>query len=320
MVLPSASAAASGVSSVRDLYRLSRRAALTGLAVTLALGIAKLLGGWAGNSLALLSDSVHSFGDALASAGIWGALTWAERPADPEHPYGHMRIEGIAALIVSLLLALSGLGVAYEAIATWHHPLPPPQWYTLFIALTSVLANEAMYRYSISVARRTHSKAVETSAWDQRIDVVGSMVVLIGLAVATWAGPGWYAVDKITALLVAVVILWAGGRLFWGSLQELMDRQADAELLDVIRAEALAVPGVHGVEKLLARKTGLEYLVDIHVEVDPTITVSQGHDIGHSVKRRLVDRLVAVKDVLVHIEPHHELGQNAELANSTLHG
>lgn len=300
-------APADNTASVHDLYRESRRAALGGLGVMLCLGIAKLIGGWTGNSLALLSDSVHSFGDALASASIWGALTWAEQPADCEHPYGHMRVESVAALTVALLMALSGLGVVYEAVASWHTPLPPPRWYTLFIALASVLANEGMYRYSISVARRTRSKAVETSAWDQRMDVIGSLVVLVGLAVATWAGPGWYLVDKITALLVAVVILWTGGRLFWGSLQELMDRQADAELLDAIRGEALAVPGVHGIEKLLARKTGLQYLVDIHVEVDPAITVKEGHDIGHWVKRRLVERLIAVKDVLVHIEPCQDL-------------
>ncbi|HEY5312930.1 MAG TPA: cation diffusion facilitator family transporter, partial [Pirellulales bacterium] len=275
--------------NIRELYRQSRRAALAGLVVTLSLAAAKLVGGWAGNSLALLSDSVHSFGDALASAAIWGALTWAEQPPDREHPYGHMRIEGVAALTVAVLLVVSGLGVAYEAIVSWHSLLSPPQWYTLPIALVSMLANEAIYRYSIAVARRTGSKAVQTSAWDQRLDVVGSLIVLLGLAVATWAGPSWYVVDKISAVLVALIICCAGGTLFWGSLQELIDRQADAPMLAAIRAEALAVPGVHGVEKLLARKTGLEYLVDIHVEVDPAITVDQGHAIGHSVKSRLVD-------------------------------
>lgn len=282
---------------------------MAGLAVALSLGIAKLIGGWTGNSLALLSDSVHSFGDALASAGIWGALAWAEQPPDREHPYGHMRIEAIAALTVALLLMMSGVGVGYEAIHSWNTPSAPPQWYTLPIALAGVLANEAVYRYSTSVARRTGSKAVETSAWDQRLDTIGSLVVLIGLIVATWAGPNWFVVDKVTALGVALVIMTAGAILFWGSLQELMDRQADAAVLAAVRKEALAVPGVLGVEKLRVRKTGLECLVDIHVEVDPAITVSEGHEIGHRVKSRLVEHLVAVKDVLVHIEPHGQLSQ-----------
>jgi divalent metal cation (Fe/Co/Zn/Cd) transporter len=108
------------------------------------------------------------------------------------------------------------------------------------------------------------------------------------------------------------VILWAGASLFWGSLQELMDRQADPVLLETVRREAEAIPGVRGVEKLLVRKAGLEYLVDIHVEVDPDLSVREGHAIGHAVKDRLIEQVVTVKDVLVHIEPAPEEGRRRE--------
>src|SRR5262249_34801021 len=209
--------------NVRAMYRRTRRAALGGLVVTLGLGVAKLLGGWFGHSLALLSDSVHSLGDALSSASILVALWWAERPADREHPYGHTRIETIAASNVALLLLLSGLWVVWEALRAWNEPGPAPHGFTLVIALAAVGRNEAIYRYSIAVARRTGSRAVEASAWDQRLDVFGSLVVLIGLAVSRWR-PDWHVVDHIAALLVAGIILWAGGTLFWSSLQDLMDR------------------------------------------------------------------------------------------------
>ena len=136
-----------------DLYRLTRRAALSGLIVTLCLGIAKLLGGWFGHSLALLSDSLHSFGDALSSASVLGALWWSEQPPDREHPYGHTRIETIAASNVALLLIGSGIWIGYEAIHTWNEPSPTPHWYTLVIALASVVTNEAIFRYSISVSK-----------------------------------------------------------------------------------------------------------------------------------------------------------------------
>jgi cation diffusion facilitator family transporter len=129
------------------------------------------------------------------------------------------------------------------------------------------------------------------------------VAVLAGLALAYWGGPAWHAADHVAALLVAVLIFWAAGRLLWGSLQELMDRQADPELLAAVRREALAAPGVRGVEKLLVRKAGLEYLVDIHVEVDPEVSVREGHATGHAVKDRLLKQFVTVKDVLVHIEP-----------------
>ena len=288
----------------QELYRQTRRAAAAGLVVTLSLGIAKLLGGWFGHSLALLSDSLHSFGDALSSASVLGALWWSEQPADREHPYGHTRIESIAASNVALLLIGSGIWVAYEAIHTWNEPSPAPHWYTLVIALASVVLNEAIFRYSISVAKGTGSKAVEASAWDQRIDVFGSLVVLLSLAVNIWGGGGWHYIDHIATLVVAGTILIAGGSIFWGSLQDLMDRQAEPELLAQVRQLALGVPGVRGVEKLFVRKSGLEHFVDIHVEVAPEITVHEGHEIGHAVKDRLIAEIITVRDVLVHIEPY----------------
>ncbi len=300
--------------SAHDLYRQTRRAALVGLIVTLGLGIAKFVGGWFGHSLALLSDSVHSLGDALSSASILGALWWSEQPADREHPYGHTRIETIAASYVALLLIGSGIWVGYEAIQTWSVSKLAPHGYTLMIALVSVILNEGLFRYSMSVARRTGSMAVEASAWDQRLDVFGSLVVLLGLAVTLCAGPEWHAVDQIAALLVAGIILLSGASLFWSSLQQLMDRQANPELLASIRAMALTVPGVRGVEKLLARKAGLEYFVDIHIEVDPTISVVQGHQIGHAVKDHLIDEIAAIKDVLVHIEPSAHNGVESHSA------
>ena len=289
--------------NVHDWYRLTRRAASSALAVTLVLGIAKLIGGWYGHSLALLSDSVHSLGDALASAAIWASLGWAEQPADREHPYGHARIESIAASTVALLLVLSGIWIAWEAIHTWSTAREPPHGYTLWIALASVVLNELLFRYSCRIAEQTGSQALQASAWDQRLDVFGSLVVLIGLAASRWGGPSLAHLDHIAVFIVAGIILWAGSSLYWDSLQVLMDRQADPGLLDTIRRVASEVDGVRGLDKLHVRRTGLEYLVDIHVEVSPDISVRQGHSISHAVKDRLVSQITAVKDVLVHIEP-----------------
>ena len=274
-----------------------------GLIVAVSLGIAKLFGGWFGHSLALLSDSANSLGDAFSSLSILGALWWAEQPADSVHPYGHSRIESIVASYVALFLIGSGIWVGYEAVYSWNSLAPPPEWYTFVIALVCVVLNEGLFRYSMSVARATGSKSVEASAWDKRLDVFASLIVLLGLAVSLFAGPAWHAVDHVAALVVAGIILFAGGSLFWSSLQELMDRQASPEVLANIRGMALAVEGVYGVDKLHVRKAGLEYFVDIHIEVDPRISVTEGHRIGHAVKDCLVSEIPAVKDVLVHIEP-----------------
>lgn len=289
--------------NIHDLYTLSRRAMLGGFLITLTLGLSKLAGGWWGHSVALISDGVHSLGDSLAAAAVLGALHWAQQPADREHPYGHTRAEAVAGSNVAVLMILSGLWVGWEALTTMNEPSPAPAWYTVAIAAASIVLNESLYRYSSWVARRSGSRAVLAASWDQRLDALGSLAVLVGLALVRWGGPAWHMADHVAAVIVALVILWTGGHLFWGSLQELMDRQAEPEVLAEVRREAASVPGVLGVEKLLVRKTGIEYLVDIHVEVDPTITVVEGHAIAHAVKDRLQQRLVAIKDVLVHIEP-----------------
>jgi cation diffusion facilitator family transporter len=294
--------------NIHDLYSQSRRVALCGVIVALALGAAKLVGGLLGHSVALVSDAVHSLGDALASAAVWGALLWAQRPADREHPYGHMRAEAVAGSNVALLLFLSGLWVGWEALSTLYMAAPAPAAFTMAIAGASIVLNEAMFRYSDHVARTTGSRAVLAASWDQRLDAFSSLAVLVGLALAHWGGPAFHAADHFAALAVAAVILWAGAALFWGSLQELMDRQAEPAMLEAIRRAAQSVSDVAGVEKLLVRKAGLEYLVDIHVEVNPEISVRQGHAISHAVKDCLTQQFVTVKDVLVHIEPAPRYG------------
>src|SRR5262249_52966238 len=116
---------------------------------------------------------VHSLGDALASAAVWGALVWAQRPADREHPYGHTRAEAVAGCNVALLLIVSALWVGWEALSTWGEPSPPPAGFTLGIAAIGAVVNEGLYHVSSRVARRTGSRAVQAAAWDQRLDALG---------------------------------------------------------------------------------------------------------------------------------------------------
>jgi cation diffusion facilitator family transporter len=287
----------------RGLYRQGRRAAGWGVLTSLGLGTVKLVGGLLGHSVALVSDAVHSFGDALTSSAILGALYWAQQPPDREHPYGHSRIEAVVGSNVALLLVLSALGLIWESLRTLDELSPPPQGYTLAIAAASMVLKGGLYLYSRRVAAHTGSTAVRAASWDHLLDALGSLIVLVGVGLAKWCGPAWHAADHLAAVAVALLMIWAGVSLGYDSLHELLDRQADPDLLRILRKEAATVPGVLGVEKLLVRKTGLEYLVDIHIEVDPEITVREGHTIAHRVKDHLLARVVTVKDVLVHVEP-----------------
>lgn len=302
-------------SSARPVYRKVTQAALLGLAVNLALGIVKLVGGIVGNSFALISDAVNSLGDSLASVVVLGALWYAQQPADKEHPYGHTRAEAVAASNVALLIIISALFVGWEAITrlTIQHELPPV--WTLWIAGANVLIKEGLYRYKLRVGQQAKSSAIIANAWDHRSDALCSLAVLVGLGIVRWAGPDYIWADETAALVVVLAILWSGGKLFRSSTSELLDPQADSELVQRIRKEAAEVPGVRAVEKLWVRKTGLEYLVDIHIQVDAKLSVEDGHGIGHIVKDKLVQEFARLRDVLVHLEPYphdHERRRNKE--------
>ena len=270
--------------SSRPIYRQAIRAGLLGLAVNATLAAVKLVGGLVGNSFALLSDAVNSLGDSLTSIVVVCALWFSQKPGDAEHPYGHSRAESIAATSVTVLVMVSAIYVGWEAILRFNqqHAMPPP--WTLWIAGANVLIKEALYRYKVRVGRQTGSMAIIANAWDHRSDAFCSLAVLIGLAVVRGSGGRYIWADEVAALVVVTVILMASISLYRRSASALMDLQADDELVDAIRRAAEQVEGVQAVEKLWVRKSGVEYLADIHVEVDARLTVAEGHHIGHQVK------------------------------------
>lgn len=288
---------------IDELYQQGRRAAVWGLSVSLGLGAVKLIGGVVGGSVALVSDAAHSLVDAVISTALLFALMLAQRPADPEHPYGHGRVESLAGQAVALLLVGLAIGIGGSAIIRLGYPYVAPEAFTLMIAAGGAVVQECLYRSTSRVARRAGSAALLATAWDYRLDAFGSIAVLLGVAAARWGGPSWQWADHGAAIVVAAMIFWVGICLLWENMQGLMDRQAGPELLGSVRTEALAVPGVRDIEKLRVRKAGLEYLVDIHVEVNPNLTVREGHAITHAVKARLIRELRPIRDVLVHVEP-----------------
>jgi len=295
---------ASGISATSESnYRVAIRATLIGLGVNCTLGVVKLVGGVLGQSFALISDSVNSLGDSIASVFTIVALRYAQLPPDEEHPYGHTRAEAIAGLFIAVLILASACYVGWEAIVRIGdvHPLPPI--WTLWIAAANIAIKESLYRYNKAIGKRTGSTAIVANAWDHRSDALCSLAVLIGLSVIIVGGVRWIWADEVAALIVAAAILWSGGRLLVGSISELLDPQADADFVQQVREFSSKVHGVRAVEKLWIRKTGIEYLIDIHIQVDADMTVAVGHRIGHLVRDQLIAEFAAVRDVLVHLEP-----------------
>lgn len=294
---------ASEPESVDEMYRSAVRTAAAGLAINLTLGVVKLVGGIVGRSFALISDAVNSIGDSLGSVIVLFALRVAQKPPDVEHPYGHTRAEAIAGLSVAWLIAFSAILVGWEAITHMFERHSAPATWTLWIAAANVVLKEVLYRVNMSIGERIGSQSLVANAWDHRSDALCSLAVVIGIAAVRWGGERFVWADEVAALVVVAAILWSAYQLLRNNAAELMDRQADEETVDAIRQVARKVPGVRSVEKLRVRRSGMECFADIHVEVDPNLTVERGHKIGHDVKERLIQEITALRDVLVHLEP-----------------
>jgi cation diffusion facilitator family transporter len=213
-------------------------------------------------------------------------------------------LEAVAGAGLALVLLFLAAGIAWEAITTLRDQHPPPHTYTLVIAACGAVFQGALYRYASRVARQAGSGALMATAWDIRLDALGALAVVLGVSLSKWGGPSWQWADRVAALGIAATVLFIGGRLLRDNINDLMDRQASPEILAAVRRAASTVPGVLGVETLRVRKTGLEYLVDIHIEVAPDLTVEAGHGIAHAVKDCIRDHVAAIRDVLVHVEPH----------------
>lgn len=267
--------------------------------------VVKLTAGVATSSAALIADAVNSIGDVASALAVRGALQVAQADEDEDHPYGHTKAESIAGLCVALLVAFSAGLLALETAKRFGQELRIPGVLAGSVAAGCGLVKEIMYRYTLRVARRTDSTALKAVAWDHRSDALGSAVVAASLLVAPYAGEMGRYFDPIAAIGVCAVLIYNGLRIFRSTAIELMDQQADEEIINQIRASAAEVDGVQDVEKLRVRKSGMEYFIEIHIEVDGQLTVDEGHRIGHDVKDQLLIEMPRVRDVHVHVEPFH---------------
>ncbi|HUU82545.1 MAG TPA: cation diffusion facilitator family transporter [Phycisphaerae bacterium] len=283
--------------------RAGLRISLVGMGLSGVLAVVKLVTGLLGNSYALIADAVESFADIFSSAIVWSGLAIAAKPPDEDHPYGHGRAEALAALAVGMMLIGAAIGIAVKALDGILAPHEAPAGYTLIVLAAVVAIKEGMFRIASRIGKRIGSTAVSADAWHHRSDAVTSLLAAVGISVSLFAGPGYEGADEWAALAATVIIGFNGQRFVRLALAELMDRSPGPELLERVRSTAAGVKGVEGIEKLLARKMGTTYLVDMHVEVDGGLSVSIAHEVGHQVKDEVRRHHPEVADVLVHIEP-----------------
>jgi cation diffusion facilitator family transporter len=273
------------------------------MAVNVVLSGTKFAAGIAGHSHALVADAVESFADIFSSLIVWRGVVVAAVPADEDHPYGHGKAEPIASAIVATMLLGAALWIALKAFGEITKPHLSPAPFTLIVLLLVVAVKEGLFRFVSREGKAVDSSVVKTDAWHHRSDAITSVAAGIGISVALIGGKGFEAADDVAAIAAAGVIAWNGWHLLRPALNELMDAAPGREIIEQIRQVATTTPGVDSVEKCIVRKVGYQYFVDMHVEVDPQMTVLRSHEIAHAVKDKIRNALPAVCDVLVHIEP-----------------
>ncbi|WJW75522.1 cation diffusion facilitator family transporter [Thiohalobacter sp. IOR34] len=288
-----------------ERYHDIRRVTLIGSVVDLALGVAKILVGLSAHSQALIADGVHSLSDLATDFMVIFAAKHAHREADEEHPYGHGRIETLMTIALAAALLLVAGGIVWDASHRLFHPelLLHPGPLALWVALVSVLSKEAIYHYTMRYARRLNSKLLSANAWHSRSDAISSIVVMIGVG-GTMAGLPY--LDAIAAAVVGLMIAKIAWNLGRESAQELIDTALEAREVERIRTTIKEVKGVRALHMLRTRMSGGDALVDVHIQVDPKLSVSEGHQIGERVRNRLIEDIDVVRDVTVHIDPEDD--------------
>ena len=296
--------------NANNLYALGRRGAWVGIIGNAFLSLIKILAGIFGKSYSLISDGLHSLSDITSSLAILFGMIVAAKPKDKEHPYGHGKAESITSLTVAIMLIVFGLIIGYKVVSSYFKKsvFVEPSAYTLWIALFSVIAKEGMYRYKVKLGKRIKSTSLIADAWHHRSDALSSAVVVVALVLTIYAGEKWAFMDRVGALAVSVMILYAGVKVYLIAASELMDESVDPETEKEIKKIASTIKEIKYVETLLVRKAGLDFLVDMHIEVDANLSVLESHSIAKLVKNKILQEMPQVKSVLVHVEPYEAQG------------
>ena len=283
---------------------ISRTAVVGGL-VNLVLAIIKIGAGMSWRSQALVADGIHSLSDLLSDALVWWAGRHAAQAPDPEHPYGYGRYETLATMVLGAFLLVVAIGIGWDAGERLFAPeqLLQPQSPALVAVALSILVKEWLYWWTLGYARRLCSDLLRANAWHHRSDAISSLVVLVGI-VGTLMGLPY--LDAVAAVIVAVMIAHIAWELGRQSIRDLMDTGLGVERLAAIRETIDSVGGVRDIHMLRTRKHGWQASVDVHVLVDPRVSVSEGHMIAALVENRLKSRIAEINDVTVHVDPEDD--------------
>ncbi|HEA64705.1 MAG TPA: cation transporter [Candidatus Aminicenantes bacterium] len=277
---------------------------LWGVLLNIFLVALKLVSGIFIGSSALIADGVHSLSDLATDFVVLIGTRLSSRPADKTHPYGHGKLEAIASILIALVLLFMSFGLIWSAgISIYQHKHNYPGYMILVVAFVSVVSKEILFNITRKVSRITRSTVLYANAWHHRSDSLSSFAVLIGGAASLL---GWGLADQVATIVVGFMITGVAGKILFDSLIELSEHSADKESVQKIENVLSKEADISSWHALRTRKLGAELFIDVHLLVDPALSVQKSHDISMKIEGKIKKELSKPSNILVHIEPYIE--------------
>jgi len=276
-----------------------------GLWVNLLLGLIKTLAGWSLGSKALIADGMHSLLDLLSDIAVLLGLSMARRPEDENHHFGHHKFVSLAKFFIGGILIFFSISLVVSSLLDFRSGarVAPVAGSAACVAIVSILVKEALFWWTRAVAKRLHSDLLMANAWHHRMDSISSVGVAVALLGVWLGGADWAFLDGAVTLVLGCYLVFEAAKIFLRACSDLLDTAPEREVIEDLREHILPTPGALAYHDFRVRRVGDVYEIDLHLQVDPRITVEMGHQIAREVKLRLREQHPEVSKVLVHVEP-----------------
>ena len=292
---------------MEDFSQIAFHVSKTTMLGNFALSAVKLAAGLIAHSAAMVSDAIHSASDVFSTVIVMIGLKAANKDSDEEHPWGHERMECVAALVLAVVLLITGLMIGYEGImkiiSADAEALEAPGVLALIAAVVSIAVKEGMYRYTMKAAKAIDSNALKADAWHHRSDALSSIGALVGIAGARMGLP---VLDPIASVGICLFIGKAAYDIFRDAIEKMVDRSCDAETEKALRDCAMGHPGIQAVDRLMTRQFGNRVYVEMEISVDGSLPLNEAHAIAEQVHDDIEKQFPKVKHIMIHENPVEE--------------
>lgn len=291
----------------RNIQKVVNKVSFITITVNILLSVIKLIAGIIGHSNAMISDAIHSASDVFSTFVVLIGIKLSTKKADKEHPYGHERLECVAALLLAFVLFITGLGIGYDALkniiqGNYSH-LQVPSILALGVAILSILTKEGMYWYTRYYAKKMDSSALMADAWHHRSDAFSSIGALIGILGARL---GYPIMDSIASLVIFAFIVKAAYDIFKDAIDKMVDHACDEVTENKLRQLVEQNQNVMHIDLLQTRIFGNKIYVDIEIALDGTLTLQEAHGIAEKVHDDIESYFPKVKHIMVHVNPENK--------------